>query len=183
MLRVFCVSLLLLFAACSADRTSAETADDLTPFFKLESYFDKEIARLDSLQPVLQKTVTLDDKAEEQRFVETDFEDELRIFRRSDINRPAWSDKYQIDSLRANGQLQSVRYTALDSSLNTRFLRVDYQQDTIVEIRVKNRTHSAIADTEQHLRYQPGKSYQIESKQKTVGSEIRKVLIEVKITN
>ncbi|PHN01695.1 hypothetical protein [Flavilitoribacter nigricans] len=173
--------LIALTAACGVETDSSAPEVSATPFFKLEAYFDREIARMDSLQPTLQKMVTVDGASEEQRIESTDYQKEFQIFRRSDINRPSWIDKYQVDSLRENGGVQIVNYTALDTSLNTRLLRVSYRNNEVEEIQIRNRSKSAIASTEQDLWYRPGRSYRIESRQKTIGSDPREVLIDVEI--
>lgn len=173
--------LLLLLTACGQPTGNADQSANATPFFKLESYFDREITRMDSLHPVLLKKVTINGKTEEQRIEATHFEDELQVFRRSDINRPSWSDKYQIDSLLEADRLTAVRYTALDTSLNTRLLQISYQDGKVAEIEIRNKTRSAIASTEQHLFYRPDQSYRIESRQKTMGSEPKELMINVEI--
>lgn len=181
--KAFYLLLLLAFTACGVETDNSDPAVNAYPFFKLEAYFDQEIARLDSLQPSLQKEVTVDGASEEQRIEVTNFEQELQIFRRSDINRPSWFDKYQIDSIRQSGQLEAVRYTAIDTSLNTRLLQVNFQEGKVDAIEIRNRAKSAIARTDQHLWYRPGQSYRIESKQKTMGTDAREVKINVEILN
>jgi hypothetical protein len=70
----------------------------------------------------------------------------------------------------------------LDTSLNTRLLQVRFRTGKVVdEIEIRNRAKSAIASTEQHLWYRPGQSYRIESKQKTMGTDAREVMIDVEI--
>lgn len=179
--KAFYALLFLALIACGVENENADTAVSATPFFKLENYFDQEIARLDSLQPELQKNVVVDGQSEEKRIKSTNFKDELQIFRRSDINRPSWVDKYQVDSIRENGSLMAVRYTALDTSLNTRLLNVRFLNGNVEEIEIQNRARSAIASTEQNLQYRPDRSYRIESKQKTIGSDTREILIDVEI--
>lgn len=181
--KAFYSLLLLALTACGVENENTGTEVSATPFFKLESYFSQEIVRLDSLQPVLQKTVVVDGQSEEKRVESTDFEKELQIFRRSDINRPAWVDKYQVDSILENGSLTEVHYMALDTSLNTRLLKVRFSNGGVEEIQIQNRARSAIASTEQNLQYRPDRSYRIESKQKTIGSDARKISIDVEIRN
>lgn len=173
--------LLLLFVACKLDNIGSDSGVAPTPFFDLEAYFDQEIARLDSLQPKLEKTASIDGEVEKKRIEETDFEQELRVFRRSGINRPSWADKYQIDSIQEEGVLKKIQYTVLDTSLYTRLLSISFQDELVDSIRIQNRANSAIARTEQNLLYLPGRSYRIESVQKTIGAEERKVIVEVEI--
>lgn len=179
--KAYYILLCLALTACGTENAVSDQTVSATSFFKLEAYFNQEIARLDSIQPVLKKKVMLDGQTEEKRIESTDFEQELQIFRRSDINRPSWSDKYQIDSIQKNGNLQTIRYTAIDTSLNTRLLRVSFMDGEVDEIEIRNQSRSAIASTEQDLLYRPGRNYQIRSKQKTIGADERQVTIEVEI--
>ena len=164
--------------ACSQDQPAQET-NIATPFFDLKAYFNQQVEHLQEEQPKIIKKVRIGESTEENALSEVDFEKELQIFQRSDINRPAWADKYEIDSTFASGKLQSIQYTAKDTSLTTRLLYIGFQEGDVNAIRVNNRTYSAIASTEQNLLYQAASGYRIESIQKTIGSDSKKVWIDV----
>lgn len=167
--------LVLCLVGCQPD---IETADRQRSFFDLEAYFQQQIDSLNAAQPSLRKSATIGERKEEKELRELDYTEELQIFQQSHINRPAWSDKYQVDSTIRNGQLNAITYTALDTSLNTRSIIIDFAQGRVSRIQIENRSQSMIADTEQQLQYIPGSSYRIFSSQQTVGSTPRQVLIE-----
>lgn len=148
------------------------------PFFDVKTYFEEQIAKMKSVQPSILKKVTIGDQTEEKTISDIDFEKELKIFQDSDINRPTWLDKYTIDSIFEQGTLAAVAYTAIDTSLNTRFLKVSFLGQEVDTVRIRNQTHSPIADTRQDLQYCPNRSYAIYSTQKTIGRDARHISIE-----
>lgn len=163
--------------ACNAP-ASSEAGVRIQPFFDLKGYFDQQIEQLNADQPALTKHVHIGDQEEEKTVDGIDFSQELQIFSRSDINRPAWSDKYQIDSTVQAGALMALSYTAIDTSLVTRLLEIEFAAGTVSSIHIVNRSQSAIANTDQDLQYHPGERYQIISTQKTIGSSPKTVRIE-----
>lgn len=174
---------LLLVMACGGVDNADATSKNLTkPFFDLKGYFDEQIGALSNTKPSLVKKVTIGDQVEEKIIEQTDFSQELQVFQRSDINRPTWLDKYQVDSTFREKQLTAVQYTALDTTLNTRLLKVYFEQGKVDSIRIRNQTHSLVADTQQDLFYCPGRNYHILSTQKTIGGKPHYVAIEVDIT-
>jgi len=171
---------LFFLMACGVDQPTQEIKV-ATPFFDLEAYFSQQIKHLNEEQPKIVKKVRIGENTEEKAISKVDFEKELQIFRRSDINRPAWADKYAIDSTFTSGKLQAIQYTAKDTSLTTRLLYVGFQEGAVDAIRINNRTYSAIASTEQNLLYRAEAGYRIESIQETIGSDAKQVLIEVEL--
>ncbi|MCB0634888.1 MAG: hypothetical protein KDD15_34385 [Lewinella sp.] len=169
--------LLTLFWACNPAASSSGGMKKDT-FFDLEGYFKGQVAQLSTDQPSVRKKVRIGDQEEEKEVDGIDFSQELQIFSRSDINRPAWSDKYQVDSIMQDGQLTALSYTAIDTSLVTRLLEISFQSGKVTSIHILNRSHSAIAHTEQDLQYLPRERYQIVSTQKTIGSLPKTVSVE-----
>lgn len=172
---LLCLFVVLL--ACNPATPSGEAVVQ-QPFFDLAAYFEQQVEQLNANSPKLKKKVRIGEQQEEKEVDGIDFTQELQIFSRSDINRPAWSDKYRIDSTLQNGQLKELSYTAIDTSLVTRLMKIEFEAGIVSAIHIKNRSHSAIARTEQDLQYQPGESYQILSTQKTIGAQPKTVQIE-----
>ncbi|MEZ4994567.1 MAG: hypothetical protein R2824_29365 [Saprospiraceae bacterium] len=168
--------LTLLWACNPASSSSGGMKKDT--FFDLEGYFKGQVAQLSADQPGIRKKVRIGDQEEEKEVDGIDFSQELQIFSRSDINRPAWSDKYRVDSIMQGRQLAALSYTAIDTSLVTRLLEISFQSGKVTAIHILNRSHSAIAHTEQDLQYLPRERYQIVSTQKTIGSSPKTVSVE-----
>lgn len=83
-----------------------------------------------------------------------------------------------VDSTLQDGDLTALAYTAIDTTLVTRLLEVSFESGKVSSIHIKNRSHSAIAHTDQELQYFPGERYRIVSTQKTIGSTPKTVQVE-----
>ena len=143
-----------------------ETAEavELTPFFNLQAFVDAEVERLEANVPRADKSITFNEEVESHEAMELDYEDELAVFRNADINRPAWLEKYSIDSTRGGSRLQ-VEYVALDTTLAVRSMRVIQEGEQVVRIEVESQTGTVLSDGRRFLRYEPATGYLIDSYQ------------------
>ncbi|MEM9835291.1 MAG: hypothetical protein AAF828_02235 [Bacteroidota bacterium] len=145
---------LLLLSACGADSDTADAAQE-KPFFDLAGYMDSEIERLAAQPPSMQKTVTINDESESSADREIKLKNDLELFRRADINRNAWIDKYAV---REEGDITS--YVATDSSLSTSLLRIQKARTGEVQnIYIERRSGNILSDSKQILRYNPQEGY------------------------
>lgn len=139
--------------------------DGPTRFFDLKTYFEGEIARLKAQDPAVKKEIEINGKTEVQTQEAIDFEKEFAIFVRADINKPAWRNKYKVDSVMEANQLLSLQYTAIDSSLKTRTLTIEFKQAEVERISIFNKTDSPFIKTEQRLTFEPDRGYHIRNSQ------------------
>ncbi|MFQ5446281.1 MAG: hypothetical protein ACE5FF_05050, partial [Saprospiraceae bacterium] len=110
-----------------------------------------------------------------------DFEQELKPFSEADINRPAWTDKYTIDSLfDESNALTKLTYTAIDPKLKTKRVEIDFESNSVSKVFIENSTASAVAKTRQLLTYEPGTGYSIQSTQKVVLTSDDTFFVEVR---
>ncbi len=158
------VFLLISFLACQTGENAPGQETDAA-FFDLRSFFQAEITRLEKAQPSIKKEIEINGEKEDKVQDSIDFEKELAIFVRADINKPAWRDKYQIDSVMEAQNLKTLRYTALDSSLKTRALTIDFNQNDVERIFILNQTNSPLIKSEQQLTFEPQSGYFIRNKQ------------------
>ncbi len=134
-------------------------------FFDLRAFFEGEIARLKAENPKIKKEIEINGKKEQKTQEEVDFEKELAIFIRSDINKPAWKDKYGVDSVVVSNELVRVDYTALDSTLKTRLLSIEFEEAAVNKVSITNKTDSPLIQSKQQLTFEPKKGYQIANQQ------------------
>lgn len=164
---------LITLTACNVSETEAGIEEK--PFFDLAGYIDAEVAKLNEEKPTLEKTVTINETEETQTDPELDFERDLAIFRRSDINRTAWKEKYEVEKME-----KETTYTATDSSLQTQLLRVtEDPAGTVSRIYVERRMGNFLSDGRQQLTYLPGEGYTVVSKQ--VSSLVGNVDVDLKV--
>lgn len=157
------MTILLASASC---RPEAKRGPEKSPFFDLELFFEEEAERLASTGAV-DKKIVFNGVTEEQRLESWDAGKELSGFKELHINRPAWRDQYLIDSLRAaGGELEGVRYMAIDSSLRIREVEVDWKEGAVEEVRVEKYVKNVIVFFHQTLRYRPGEGYSLWREQK-----------------
>ncbi len=174
---VFSIALLA-FAGCSDTPVDVKLSEQL--YFDLKGYFDSEVQRLAKFQKV-KKTATVDGQQEERTIDSLNFEEELKIFSNADINRAAWSDKYEIDSVfNQQQQLVQLNYTSKDEDLRTKKISIDFEANAVSKVFIENSTSSAVADTKQLLTYEPEVGYTIESHQKVSFTDDNTFLVEVR---
>jgi hypothetical protein len=169
---------IILFSACQLESSQAPKTTS-SRFFDLKTYFQQESESLTAKNPQLRKRLEIDGRIEEQTLDSVDFSEELRLFAEADINRPAWLDKYAVDSLMQNGHLSRLTYRALKADLKTRELQIDFLDGKVSEIHIQKKFDTAIANTDQKLAYYPGKGYSIENRQKTVLQDPQVFKVEV----
>ncbi len=180
-MKSFFLQLAFVSILCSCADSSGEV---LKPgekkYFDLKAYFDGETQRLELFDHV-KKIAIVDGVKEEHLQDSINFDQELKVFSNADINRPAWSDKYSIDSVfNERKELVQLVYENIDNDLRTKKISIDFEGGNVSRIQIENTSNSAIADTRQLLTYLPKTGYTIESKQKVTLSEDNVFVVEVK---
>ena len=147
----------------------------------LKGYFEKEVPTLKAASGA--RKITIVNGQREEKVVDSiDFKKELEVFSKADINRPAWYDQYGIDStFNEKGVLTQLKYEALDEGLNTRQIIIDYDTNAqVASIAIHNKSETAISATAQHLLFEAGKGYSIESMQEVPIAGEQSFKVEVK---
>ncbi|PHI19570.1 hypothetical protein CEQ90_11895 [Lewinellaceae bacterium SD302] len=130
-------------------------------FFDLAGFVDQEIETLNLAKRTITKKVTIDGKSEEKKLDATDFTNDLDLFRKADINKPAWIEKYRIETVG-----NDTSYIATDSSLRTRHLQVLRNENNEVQrIEIKRRSGNVLSSGSQELSYHKDSGYRIYSRQ------------------
>ncbi len=172
---------LFLFAACTgeAGQNGAPPVDKT--YFDLAQFVKMQMAEMESHSQACRKTVRINGAIEEKSIASNEFEQELQVFVDADINKPAWSDKYSIDSLTTGGILKMVKYLATDSMMKTRELVVsfDSNNNTVSQIYVRRVVKSVIADTYNDMYLWPGKGYEIKTVQSVALSDTSRLEVKV----
>ncbi|MFK7979763.1 MAG: hypothetical protein AB8G86_07255 [Saprospiraceae bacterium] len=173
------LGLIMVFLPACQEVTTAVDVDNRAIFFDLKDFFQKEKARLEKINS-FKKTVSINGVSEEKTLTTLNFDNELSIFIASDINRPAWSDKYKVDSVfTAQKKLSQIKYTVLDESLKTKKVAIDFQNNAVANIEIEKATDNAVAQSKQTLSYHVGKGYAIKSEQALSLSDTKTILVQV----
>lgn len=179
---LYCFLLLTLpgGAGCQQGRDAAPGVDKpAIPFFDLKEYFTAEIDRLQKQQPRVRKTVRVDGQPETQERNTLNYEDELRIFLESDINRASWWDKYAIDSSYTDNGLGEVRYEATEKKLRVREVRIKLDNGEVDQISIIRDTQSPTFGAYQELVYQPDSGYEVLTREHVAFSKKKELRITV----
>lgn len=169
-----------LLAACNqSDNANNELERDY--FYNLEDYFESEIKRLDRSEAPVTKVLSINGLSEEVPTDTLDFSKELSIFKKSDINRMAWIDKYEGDTTRTDaGEIKRIIYSAIRKDLRTRKIVIDFEEGAPTKIAIRNETDSPALTAKQMLIYQPDSGFSISQEQKVRALEKKFLKIEVK---
>jgi hypothetical protein len=133
-----------------------------TPFFDLKSFFEEEARYLKAQNMSIKKTIRHNDTTEEHIIKVENWNDELRLFSESDINKPSWKNKYTLDSTDIGNGLVLLHYKATDKGLSTQVLDVKLADANVHSIVIINKTSNQVYEAQQYLTYIPHKSYTIE---------------------
>ena len=170
---------LLLFIACQPQASTGKIGAQNT-FFDLKTFFEKEIGSLESIKAI-KKKVIIDGVVEEQERKTFNLLEELASFIDADINRPAWLDQYEVDSIvNDEQQLQAIHYKALKPTLKTKELAITFEKEEVTRINIQRGLSNMAATSVQELIYTSGKGYSIKKEQSLVFSTPKILTIEVK---
>ena len=171
---------LLLLSGC--DSSSSEKDDTIRPkvFFDLATYFKEEISRLSDLNPKVRKIANLNGEEEIVDNAEIDFESELDVFVRSDINKLSWIDKYKGDTLFNNGVISKITYKLIDEGLRTKFVEVVLEEGEVQSVSIENSAENIVVTSSQSLSYRPEFGFSITHEQDLLLGKNSNVSIEIK---
>lgn len=173
-------SLLILLFIALISACGVEQKREARSLFDSKTYFGKEIERLEKQKVNIEKRVRIDEDTQRITLDTVDWEAELALFLRSNINKPALVDEYEVDSLHEDGQLKAVHYRTTKEGLKTRTLSLYFEGDTIQRIEIFNKTENTVYGAEQYLRYEPSIGYEMRDTQRVqiVGANVFSVEAE-----
>lgn len=167
------IGVLLVFAACQQGTRNTQTPPS---FFDLKGYMEQQI-KANEQYSTIQKTVSIDGEEESKKLSEIDWKADLTAFSRADINKPAWLEKYRVDTLSDKGM--KIVYTAMEDKLITRKMTVSFANDAVDEIIIEQQNHNEVYTADKRLIYQSQKGYSMQTKQKAPFSEARDYEVRV----
>jgi len=177
-------SLFLFLLTFSCNIEPSDVVGDKTPnrYYDLNNFFENEIKRLKQTSPEVVKSVTLNEKTEEQRIEEVDFANELKIFGESHINKVSWWGKYEGDTIYDDAsRIRKIEYTTQEEDLKTKTVRISFDADESIDsLFILNRTENPTISTYQELIYIPNVKYKTYSREKVALSKNREITIEGK---
>lgn len=130
-------------------------------YFSLDGYFKSEMERLSSKQPMVEKTVEKNGTVERRSLANLDWALELKVFRSSDINKPAWHNSYSIDSSETG-----LVYRAKEPDLRVRSVQITFGPGgAVTGILIRRSESNYLYTSGELLKYYPDSLYFIERHQ------------------
>jgi hypothetical protein len=127
-----------------------------------------------------EKTLFVQGATETQKITVTDWATELAVFGQSDINRPAWRDKYQVDTSEIAAKtaqedttaVREIRHIAKDKALRTKSLSILLNRKSApLVIEILNEQNNFFSHSQQHLIWDLRKGYSMTAQQKMLFME------------
>ena len=165
----------LILRGCNTAPADSPKAPRTSKFFDLVSYMESEAQRLQLDGIKVEKILSVNDQTDTIYPTAFNFQSELAIFEKANINKIAWEDQYTIDSTP-----DFIRYTALEPSLEVKTLQINKDEnDGIISLEIQKSSKSPLSTSQQFMEYSPEKGYKISSKQKIILAEEKKIEIIV----
>ncbi|WP_343522416.1 hypothetical protein [Pedobacter sp.] len=149
----------LAFFSCK-QRKEAEAKTDLQ-YFDIKGYFDKEISRLQKLNPVVNKTVNVNGTAESKTSKMASWAKELAIFVNADINKASWKEGFKATQLDG-----TEAYTSDNKKIPVKKVSITRNGSEIQKIEILIDNKNILYQSQDTLTYFPDSLYSIRKHQK-----------------
>ncbi|MEY4933801.1 MAG: hypothetical protein RIS64_160 [Bacteroidota bacterium] len=146
-------------------------------WFDLKKFVDSANVILPKNAP-FEKTLWVKNSSETRKVTIADWSNELAVFAQADINRPAWRDKYQVDTFPVAVErkaaveddttaMHQIQHIAIDKSLRTRSLSISMNRKwKPLVIEVLSEQNNFFSHSQQHLTWDLRSGYSITAQQK-----------------
>jgi hypothetical protein len=151
---------LLLLSLIACNNPEEHVAAGKSGYFAVKTYFQQEAARLQRLDPVIEKTVVVNGKAETKKLKITSWTKEFASFIDADINKRAWNGEFKKDNTDSVEDYQSNNEKVPVKSVT--IYKKDQQISGVVIV-VKNQNY--LYTSTDTLSYFPGRRYQVRKSQ------------------
>lgn len=132
---------------------SNRTPDGPLVFFDLKEFLVEEQLRLGGHADV-SKTVEVNGTSETRELKAYDWQSEMALLNQWDINRPAWRDQYQRDTI-LDGLKSYIRYQSLDDNLQVQSMDIWQSGSQVDSIFILTQVDNPLRTTHGMYRYVP----------------------------
>ncbi len=137
-------------------------------FFDLKNYFEAIVEFYEENNIKVNKRVSFGTKTEYKEGLELDWQTEFQTFIDSDINRLAWIDKFEVDTIPAADGF-SVLYQNTSPTIPIKQIEVSFSKnEQVKDITIKSQRQSLLYKSKQTLNFKPNVSYSVEGWQRTM---------------
>jgi len=153
--------LLFVLALISCNQGKDSKIDSGNAYFDLQGYFEKEIARLQRLNPTVSKTVSVNGINESNNVKVADWKKELAIFANADINKASWQGSFTNKKV----GLADV-YSSDSKKIPVKWVYVAKRDSEIQKIEIIIANKNILFQSNDTLSYYPDSLYLIKKQQK-----------------
>ena len=134
-------------------------------YYDIRAYFDNQINKLKVRRQNVRKKITKNGRSHVLELNTLNWVEELDAFKKSDINKPAWRDAYETDTIFLQGS-QVISHKALNKDNPVQNLVVTLHSETgdCLRVSIDKRTDNFLYNSEQKLFYSAGEGYEIRGK-------------------
>lgn len=158
MYKILLLAAFLVISSCTNNKVESEEM----PYFDLMGFLEQETAHWASGYETI-KYVYLGDAADTVYLSAYKWTSEMELLEKGDINRGAWKEKYQIDTLNGrNTETYSVRYQAKEDDLLIRHLQVYWQGERVDSLSFSTAVKTPLHTAGESFHYVPGTSMTFE---------------------
>lgn len=176
-MKYLCI-IILFFSACQ-NATVQDNSTGVKKYFDLKGLVQQDINTNMQHHFSELKSVRIDGKQESKQIDTVDWNKELKIILESDINKPNWEGKYQVQT---TADKKEYLYTTLSSKLPIRSMKVQYasNSDAVILVEIEKKISSFLFSNQQSIQYIPHHSFKITAKQSAIFMQDFNSEIEVK---
>jgi len=150
--------ILLLFIGCNTQPD--EQQKNTAAYFDLKGYFQKETARLTAADPLVKKTVSINDSSETRSSKITDWKRELSAISDADINKASWKGAFAVEKKK-----NLLIYSTNDDKVNVRKIMITYKDGKPSGFLVLIRNSNLLYTSTDSLSYYPDSLYMLKKTQ------------------
>ena len=148
----------LFFFACNSAGKEKQAAN--VHYFDLQAYFKKEEVRLKNLNPLIKKSVFVNDSSAHKSLRIADWKKELSVFTDADINKTAWLGQFKVEK-----QPGMERYTSNQEKITVKELKVMLKEGKVSGIQIILKNTNALYTSKDTLLYYPDSLYAVKKTQ------------------
>lgn len=160
---IFLVMIILFCISCNPGNTSKPSLK----YFDLAGWMKNQATELKAEHRGLERTITKDGKSETITSDTANWVREFQPFIEADLNKPAWLNSYETDSILKDSIL-IVRYTALEKRLPVRKMEITFLNKQVQTVMVWSAKKNSYFQSDQELTYQTNIGYDLVGSQKVI---------------
>lgn len=140
------LSFIVFFCGCDAPQ------ENTSMYFDIPGFIDKEVIHLAEKVRTLKKNLRYNEKEEQQFIEKPDWKKELKPFFETDLNKPAYAGRFELDSSFAGDTLK-ISYNSTNNKSDLQLAEVYYYKREPIKIAVLFTEKNALFTSNKRLVY------------------------------